>query len=147
MLFSSGSWPIKAASSHSLLIGLAIGIALAISVVGLNVVIIHEVDGHLSLGGLLPALTLLFLCLHQALLAFPGCLGGFSLSLNGILVNEGIVELSGVYSVIISEEVMDEVTGIGKILFRDIDLLQLSSSHFLSSLHALEGSIDIFVVI
>jgi len=50
-------------------------------------------------------------------------------------------------AVIISEEVMDEVTGIGKILFRDIDLLQLSSSHFLSSLHALKGSIDIFVVI
>ena len=147
MLFSSGSRPVKAASSHSFLIGLAVRVTLALAQLGLNVVIVHEVDGHLSLGGLLPALTLLLLLLDQALLSFPGLLGGFSLGLDSLLVNLGVLKLSSVYSVVVSEEVVGEVAGVGKILSIGLDFLQLSSSHFLSSLHALKCGSNILVVI
>lgn len=86
-------------------------------VLGLNVVIVHEVDGHFSLGSSLPALALFFLLLHQALLLLPGLLAGFGLGVDDVLVDHGIIELGSVDSVVVGEEVVDEVASILSILF------------------------------
>jgi len=147
MFFSTGRWQTKAASSHSFLIGVAVGVAFNLALLGLNVVVIHEVDGNLSLCSLFPALTLLLLLLHQTLLTFLSLLGGFGLGLNSLLVNKSIVELSRVHSMVISQKVMDKVTSADKVLFAGLNFLQFSAGHFLGGLHTLEGGGDILIVI
>ena len=100
MLVSSGTGPLLTLLlHHSLVVGIAVGaVAVAVSLLSLNVVIIHEVDGHFSLGSPLPALALLLLLLHQVLLSLPGLLAGLGLGVDDIFINKGIIELGGVHS-------------------------------------------------
>jgi len=130
---------------HSLVVGVALAIALTL--LGLNVVIIHEMDSHFSLGSLFPTLALLLLLLHHALLSLLGLRAGFGLGVDDILINEGIIEFGSVHSMVIGEEVVNIVASIDSILLSNINLLNLRASHFLSGLHAIKGSCNIFVVV
>lgn len=149
MLVSSGTGPLLTLLlHHSLVVGIAVGaVAVAVSLLSLNVVIIHEVDGHFSLGSPLPALALLLLLLHQVLLSLPGLLAGLGLGVDDIFINKGIIELGGVHSMVIGEEVVNGVASIGLVLFTDINFLKFSTGHFLGGSHALESRFHIFVVV
>lgn len=148
MLVSSGTGPLLALLFCSFIIRIAVrALAVAVTLVGLYVVIIHEVDCHFSLGGPLPALALLRLLLHQALLLLPGLLGGLGLLVNYIFINQGIIEFISVHSVVVGKEVVNIVASILSILLGSLNLLELSAVHFLGGLHAVERGRDILLVV
>ena len=58
---------------------------------GLNKIVVHEVDGHIGVGFHLPLYVSFLLLLHEGLLFLLGLSGSFGLGFDGVLVDHRVI--------------------------------------------------------
>lgn len=115
--------------------------------VGLDISVIHEVNGHLLVELIFFDDVCLLLLLHKGLLLLEFDLSGVIFLIGLALVGKGVVDLAGVDSVVILEEVVNVISGPHSVFLVGVDLLKLGAGHLLGGLKALESSSLVLIVV